>query len=124
MYGVYGNFEVRSSFSIRQRINHLDTHKATHPLAADMNIVGGLHVIKPLILCKLRADPVGGHGLLRVIVTPSRIGFIDRLGAGFAVCPKADIALGLQKLDHIVAAALDRLHVLSCRSSRTCQSEQ
>ena len=45
VYGVYGNFEVRSSFSIRQRINHLDTHKATHPLAADIDIVGGLHIV-------------------------------------------------------------------------------
>ena len=60
MYGVYGNFEVRFSFSIRQRIDYLNAHKATHPLAADVDIVGGLHVIKPLILCKLGADPVGG----------------------------------------------------------------
>ena len=99
---MYGNFEVRSSFLIRRRIDHLNAHKATHPLAADVDIVGGLHVIKPLILCKLRADPVGRHGLLCVIIAPSCIGFIDRLGAGFAVCPKADIALRLQKLDHIV----------------------
>ena len=110
---MYGNFEVHSSFSIRQRIDYLNAHKATHPLTADMDIVGGLHIVKPLVLCKLRADPVGRHGLLRVIVAPSCIGFIDRLGAGFAVCPKTDIALGLQKLDHIVAAALDRLHILS-----------
>ena len=108
---MYGNFKVRFSFSIRQRINHLDTHKATHPLAADVDIVGALYVVKPLILRKLGADAVGRHGLLCVIVAPSCIGFIDRLGAGFAVCPKADIALGLQKLDHIVAAALDRLHI-------------
>ena len=78
-----------------------------------MDIVGGFHIVKQLVLCKLRADPVGGHGLLRVIVAPAGIGFIDRLGAGFAVCPKADIALGLQKLDHVIAAALDRLHILS-----------
>ena len=113
MYGVYGNFEVRFSFSIRQRIDHLNAHKSPHPLTADMDIVGGLYIVKPLILCKLRADPVGRHGLLCVIVAPSCIGFIDRLGAGFAVCPKADIALRLQKLDHIVAAALDRLHIFS-----------
>ena len=113
MYGVYGNFEVRSSFLIWQRIDHLNAHKAPHPLTADMDIVGGLYIVKPLILCKLRADAVGRHGLLCVIVASSRIGFIDHLGAGFAVCPKADIALGLQKLDHIVAAALDRLHILS-----------
>ena len=76
-----------------------------------MDIVGGLYIVKPLILCKLGADPVGRHGLLCVIVAPSCIGFIDRLGTGFAVCPKADIALRLQKLNHIVAAALDRLHI-------------
>ena len=58
VYGVYGNFEVRFSFSIRQRIDHLNAHKSPHPLTAGMDIVGGLHVVKPLILCKLRADPV------------------------------------------------------------------
>ena len=108
MYGVYGNFEVRFSFSIRQRIDHLNAHKSPHPLTADMDIVGGLYIVKPLILCKLGADAVGRHGLLCVIVAPSCVGFIDCLGAGFAVCPKTDIALGLQELDHIVAAALDR----------------
>ena len=108
---MYGNFEVHSSFLIRRRIDHLNAHEPAHPLAADMDVVGGLHIVKPLILCKLGADAVGRHGLLRVVVAPSCIGFIDRLGAGFAVCPKADIALGLQKLDHIVAAALDRLHI-------------
>ena len=111
---MYGNFEVHSSLLIRRRIDHLNAHKAPHPLTADVDIVGGLYIVKPLILCKLGTDPVGRHGLLCVIVAPSCIGFIDRLGAGFAVCPKADIALRLQKLDHIVAAALDRLHVLSC----------
>ena len=103
MYGVYGCFEVRFSFSIRRRIDHLNAHKTPHPLTADVDIVGGLYIVKPLILCKLGAGPVGRHGLLCVIVAPSCIGFIDRLGAGFAVCPKADIALRLQKLDHIVA---------------------
>ena len=111
---MYGNFEVHSSFLIRRRIDHLNAHEPAHPLAADMDVVGGLHIVKPLILCKLGADAVGRHGLLRVVVAPSCIGFIDRLGAGFAVCPKADIALGLQELDHIVAAALDRLDILSC----------
>ena len=108
---MYGNFEVHSSFLIRRRIDHLNAHKPPHPLTADMDIVGGLYIVKPLILYKLGADPVGGHGLLRVVVAPSCVGFIDRLGAGLAVCPKADIALGLQKLDQIVAAALDRLHI-------------
>ena len=62
VYGVYGNFEVRFSFSIRQRIDYLNAHKPTHPLAADMDIVGGLHVVKPLILCKLRADRLADMG--------------------------------------------------------------
>ena len=71
VYGVYGNFEVCFSFSIRRRIDHLNAHEPPHPLAADMDVVGGLHIVKPLILCKLRADPVGRHGLLCVIVAPS-----------------------------------------------------
>lgn len=110
---MYGNFEVRFSFSIRQRIDHLNAHKTTHPLAADVDVVGGLHIVKPIVLRKLRADPVGGHGLLRVIVAPSCVSFINRLGAGFTVGFEADIALRLQKLDHIVAAAFDRLHIFS-----------
>ena len=111
---MYGSFEVRFSFLIRRRIDHLNAHKTTHPLAADVDIVGGLYIVKPLILCKLGADPVGRHGLLRVVVAPAGIGFIDRLGAGFAVGFEANVALRLQELNHIVAAAFDRLHVLSC----------
>ena len=40
VYGVYGNFEVRSSFSIRQRVDHLNGHEAPHPLAANVNTIG------------------------------------------------------------------------------------
>ena len=70
VYGVYGCFEVRFSFSIRQRIDYLNAHKAPHPLAADVDIVGGLYIVKPLILCKLGAGAVGRHGLLCVVVAP------------------------------------------------------
>ena len=59
VYGVYGNFEVHSSFLIQRRIDHLNAHKPPHPLTADMDIVGGLYIVKPLILCKLGADTVG-----------------------------------------------------------------
>ena len=52
-------FEVHSSFLIRRRIDHLNAHKPPHPLTADMDIVGGLYIVKPLILCKLGADTVG-----------------------------------------------------------------
>ena len=110
---MYGCFEVHSSFSIRQRINHLDAHKATHPLAADMDIVGGLHIVKAFVLRQFGAEPVCRHGLLRIVLAPALIRLIQCLGAGFTVGLEADIALRLQKLDHIVAAALDRLHILS-----------
>ena len=113
VYGVYGNFEVRFSFLIRQWVDHFNAHKATHPLAADMDIVGGLHVVKAFVLRQFGAEPVCRHGLLCVVITPTGIGFIDCLGTGFTVGLEADIALRLQKLDHIVAAALDRLHILS-----------
>ena len=73
VYGVYGCFEVRFSFSIRRRIDHLNAHKAPHPLTADMDIVGGLYIVKPLILCKLGADAVGRHGLLRIVLAPTLI---------------------------------------------------
>ena len=110
---MYGSFEVRAPLLIRQRVDHLNTHKATHPLAADVDIVGALYVVKPLILRKLRAEPISRHGLLRIVLAPALIRLIQCLGAGFTVGLEADIALRLQKLDHIVAAALDRLHILS-----------
>ena len=110
---MYGNFEVWFSFLIRQRIDHLDAHKTTHPFAADVDIVGGFHVVKAVVLRKFGAEPVCRHGLLRIVLAPALIRLIQCLGAGFAVCLEADISLRLQKLDHIVAAALDRLHVLS-----------
>ena len=50
---------------------------------------------------------------MRIVLAPTLIRLIQRLGAGLAVCPKADIALRLQKLNHIVAAALDCFHILS-----------
>ena len=53
------------------------------------------------------------HGLLRIVLAPALIRLIQCLGAGFTVGLEADIALRLQKLDHIVAATFDRLHVLS-----------
>ena len=60
-----------SHFLARQRIDHLNAHKSPHPLTAGMDIVGGLHVVKPLILCKLRADAVGGHGFGSVGCKPT-----------------------------------------------------
>ena len=50
VYGVYGNFEVRFSFLIRQWVDHFNAHKTAHPLATDMDIVGGLHVVKTFVL--------------------------------------------------------------------------
>ena len=99
MYGVYGCFEVRCSFSIWQRIDHLNAHKATNTFAADMDIVSGLHIVKTLVLRQLGADAVGRHGLLCVIVAPSRIGFVDRLGAGLAVGFEADVSSSIKTLN-------------------------
>ena len=45
VYGVYGNFEVQLSFSVWQQIDHFNAHKTAHPFAADMDIVGGFHVV-------------------------------------------------------------------------------
>ena len=50
---MYGTFEVRFSFSIRQRIDYLNAYKTTHPLAADVDVIGGFHIVKLLILRKL-----------------------------------------------------------------------
>ena len=49
MYGVYSKFEVRSPFLLGKQLQHLHAHKATHPLAANMDIVGGLHVVKAFV---------------------------------------------------------------------------
>ena len=113
VYGVYGNFEVRFSFLIRQWVDHFNAHKTAHPLATDMDIVGGLYIVKALVLRQFRAETICRHGLLRIVLAPALIRLIQCLGAGFTVGLEADIALRLQKLDHIVAAALDRLHILS-----------
>ena len=113
VYGVYGNFEVRFSFLIRQWVDHFNAHKTAHPLATDMDIVGGLYIVKALVLRQFRAETICRHGLLRIVLAPALIRLIQCLGAGFTVGLEADIALRLQKLDHIVAAALDRLHVFS-----------
>ena len=75
---MYGCFEVRFSFSIRRRIDHLNAHKSPHPLTADMDVVGGLHIVKPLVLCKLRADAVGRHVVFAGVTTVF-IGGIDHI---------------------------------------------
>ena len=62
-----------SHFLARQRIDHLNAHKSPHPLTADMDVVGGLYIVKPLILRKLGADAVGRHGLLRIVLAPTLI---------------------------------------------------
>ena len=110
---MYSDFEVCSPFLIGKQTQHLHADKAPHPLPGGIYIVGGLHIVKALVLRQLGAEPVCRHGLLYVIVASSRIGFIDCLGAGLAVGLETNIALRLQKLDHIVATALDRLHILS-----------
>ena len=73
VYGVYGTFEVRAPLLIRQRIHHLNAHKATHPLATDMDIVGGLHIVKAFVLRQFGAEPVCRHGLLRIVLAPTLI---------------------------------------------------
>jgi len=90
-----------------------NAHKATHPLAANMDIVGGLHVVKAFVLRQFGAEPVCRHGFLRVVLAPALIRLIQCFGAGLTVRLEADVALGLQELDHIVAAALDCFHILS-----------
>ena len=112
VYGVYGNFEVRFSFLIRQWVDHFNAHKTAHPLATDMDIVGGLYIVKALVLRQFRAETICRHGLLRIVLAPALIRLIQCLGAGFTVGLEADIALRLQKLDHIVAAEIGRA---SCR---------
>lgn len=74
--------------------------------------VGGLHIVKPLILGKLGAEPVCRHELTHIVLAPQLVGFIECLGAGFTVRLEADVALRAQKLNDIVAAALDRFYIL------------
>ena len=62
VYGVYGNFEVRFSFLIRQWVDHFNAHKTAHPLATDMDIVGGLYIVKALVLRQFRAETICRHG--------------------------------------------------------------
>ena len=55
VYGVYGNFEVRFSFLIRQWVDHFNSHKTAHPLATDIDIVGEMCIRdRYYIFCFLR----------------------------------------------------------------------
>ena len=76
VYGVYGNFEVRFSFLIRQWVDHFNAHKTAHPLATDMDIVGGLYIVKALVLRQFRAETICRHGLLRIVLAPALIRLI------------------------------------------------
>ena len=78
-----------------------------------MDIVGGLHIVKAFILCKLGTEPVCRHRFSYIVLTPQLVGFIDCLGAGLCICLEADISLRLQKLYDIVAATFDRFHILN-----------
>ena len=113
LYGTYSTFSLRLPFQKRCLCQHLDTDKSTHSLSSGVDVVGGFHIVKTLVLCKLGTEPVCRHGFSHIVLAPQLVGFVQSLGACFAVSLEADISLRLQKLNDIVAAALDRFHVLN-----------
>ena len=113
LYGTYSTFSIRSPFQKRHLCQDLNANKATDTLAVYMDVVGGFHIVKAFILCKLGAKAISRHRFSHIVLTPQLVGFIDCLGAGLCICLEADISLRLQKLNDIVAAALNGLHVLN-----------
>ena len=93
---------------------HLDSNKAPDPFASYINIIGGFDTVELFILRQLRAECVGAHRFLNIILAPKLVGLIDLFGAGLHICLEANIALRMQKFDYIVAASPDSLHVFLC----------
>lgn len=116
LYGTYSTFSLRLPFQKSCLCQHLDTDKSTHSLSSGVDVVGGFHIVKTLVLCKLGTEPVCRHGFSHIVLAPQLVGFVQSL--------EADISLRLQKLNDIVAAALDRFHVLnSCKSAKEVIAE-
>ena len=90
----------------------LDAYKTPHPAATgQVDVVGGFKVIAAVVLAQFCAETDGRYAVTGVVLAPQFVDFIEILGTDGVVRLEAEVALGLHKVDDIVAAAFDGIHV-------------
>ena len=89
-----------------------DAYKTTHPAATgQIDVVGGFKVIAAVVLSQFRAETDGRYAVTGIVLAPLLVNVVELLGADGVVRLETEVALGLHKVDDIVAAALDGVHV-------------
>ena len=89
-----------------------DAYKTTHPAATgQVDVVGGFKVVAAVILAQFCAETDGRHAVTGVVLTPQFVDLVEIFGTDGVVRFESEIALGFHKVDDIVAAALDGVHV-------------
>ena len=90
----------------------LDAYKIPHPAATgQVDVVGGFKVIAAVILAQFGAETDRRYAVAGVVLAPLLVNVVELLGADGVVRLEAEVAFGLHKVDDIVAAALDGVHV-------------
>ena len=90
----------------------LDAYKTPHPAATgQIDVVGGFKVVAAVILAQLCAETNRRYAVAGVVLAPLLINVVELLGTDGVVRLETEVALGLHKVDDIVAAALDGVHV-------------
>ena len=90
----------------------LDAHETAHPAATgQVDVVGGFKVIAAVILAQFCTETNRRYAVTGVVLTPQLINVVKILGADGVVRLEAEVALGLHKVNDIVAAALDGVHI-------------
>ena len=90
----------------------LDAHETTHPAATgQVDVVGGFKVIAAVILAQFCTETDSRYAVTGIVLAPQFVDFIEILGTNGVVRLEAEIALGFHKVNDIVAAALDGVHV-------------
>ena len=90
----------------------LNAHETAHPAATgQIDVVGGFKIVAAVILAQLCAETDRRYAVTGVVLTPLLINVVELLGADGVVRLETEVALGLHKVDDIVAAAFDGVHV-------------
>ena len=75
------------------------------------DVVGGFKVIAAVVLAQFCAETDRRYAVTGVVLAPLLINVVELLGTDGVVRLETEVALGLHKVDDIVAAALDGVHV-------------
>ena len=90
----------------------LDAYETTHPASTgQVDVVGGFKVVAAVILAQFCTETDSRYAVTGVVLTPQLINVVEIFGTDGVVCLKAEIALGFHKVNDIVAAAFDGVHV-------------